>query len=197
MKQYRTWILTVFVYLLALNISLTPVSALAATMEDARGLMAECGIGDPVAQKDNLMDISLQNVHYDKDGDVYIQWNFANKKMRSNLTYAFTQMRFFDPANLAAPYAAFKVNADNTLKLTIKKGDVINILDFVHLNHEEFSPASGVIFMYFNGSGDGAPEELFTKPLTFTIYVDGQNPRAVETTPRYAPEAMVAAFAGK
>lgn len=196
MKQYRTWILTVFVYLLALNISLTPVSALAATMEDARGLMAECGIGDPVAQKDNLMDISLQNVHYDKDGDVYIQWNFANKKMRSNLTYAFTQMRFFDPANLAAPYSAFKVSNNNKLNLTFKEGDIINILDFVHLNQKEFSPASGVIFMYFNGSGKDAPKELYTSPLVFTIYVDNDGPHAVETTPRYAPEAMIAAFSG-
>lgn len=196
MKQYRPFILAVCVCLLALNIGLRTVSALAATGEDARALMAECGIGDPVAQKDNLMDISLKDVRYDKDGDVYIQWGFANQKMRSNLTYAFTQMRFFDPANLAAPYSAFKVSADNKLNLTFKEGDILNMLDFVHLDQKEFSPASGVIFMYFNGSGKDAPKELYTSPLVFTIYVDQDGPHAVETTPRYAPETMIAAFSG-
>lgn len=197
MKKYQPYMLTVFVCLLVLSISLASVTALAATKEDAHALMAECGIGDPVAQKDNLMGISLKNVCHDKDGDVYIQWNFDNQKMHSNLTYAFTQMRFFDPANLAAPYSAFKIGEDRKLILTFKVGDSLNILDFVHLNHKEFSPASGVIFMYFNGSGDGAPEELYTSPLVFTIYVDEQGPHAVETTPRYAPEAMIAAFGGR
>jgi len=180
--------------LIVICLCLAPVSALAATEDEARALMTECGIGDAVADSDNLMGIGLKDVCFDVDGDVYIQWQFANEIMRSNLTYAYTQMRFFGPADLATPYSAFKINADNTLNLTFKSGDSISFLDFVHLNREEFSPESGVIFMYFNGSGEGAPEELFTSPLVFTIYVGDDGPRAVETTPRYAPEAMIAAF---
>lgn len=184
------------ILLLALCLCLAPMSALAATEDDARALMAEVGIGDPVSDSDNLMGISLKEVRLDSDGDVYIQWAFANEIMRSNLTYAFAQMRFFDPADLSAPYAAFTINEDNTLGLTFKEGDMINVLDFVHLNHEEFSPESGVILMYFNGSGEGAPEELHTAPLVFVIYMDDDGPHAVETAPRYAPEAMIAAFSG-
>lgn len=180
--------------LLAICLCLSPVTALAATEDEARALITECGIGEAVADSDNLMGISLKDVRFDADGDVYIQWQFANEIMRSNLTYAYTQIRFFDPGDIATPYSAFKINADNTLKLTFKAGDSINILDFVHLNREEFSPESGVIIMYFNGSGEGAPEELFTSPLVFTIFVGDDGPRAVETTPRYAPEAMIAAF---
>ena len=185
-----------FALLLALCLCLAPLSALAATEDDARALMAECGVGDPVSDSDNLMGMHLKEVRYDSDGDVFIQWQFENEMMRSNLTYAFIQMRFFDPADLSAPYSAFKINEDNTLGLTFKEGDMINILDFVHLNHEEFSPESGVIFMYFNGAGEGAPEQLFTRPLAFTLYVDDDGPHAVEMTPRYAPEAMIAAFGG-
>ena len=180
--------------LLVICLCLAPVSAQAATEDEACALMTECGIGDAVADSDNLMGISLKDVRYDADGDVYIQWQFANEIMRSNLTYAYTQMRFFDPAALAAPYSAFKINEDNTLDLSFKAGDSISSLDYVHLNHNEFSPPSGVIFMYFNGSGEGAPEELFTSPLVFTIFVGDDGPHAVETTPRYAPEAMIAAF---
>ena len=180
--------------LLVICLCLAPVSAQAATKDEACTLMTECGIGDAVADSDNLMGISLKDVRYDADGDVYIQWQFANEIMRSNLTYAYTQIRFFGPTDLAKPYSAFKINADNTLNLTFKAGDSISFLDFVHLNREEFSPDSGVIFMYFNGSGEGAPEELFTSPLVFTIFVGDDGPHAVETTPRYAPEAMIAAF---
>ena len=182
--------------LLALCLCLSCVSALAATEADARALMEECGIGDAVADSDNLMGMSLKEVRFDKDNDVYVQWQFDNEMMRSNLGYAFTQMRFFDPADLSAPYAAFTINEDNTVNLTFKEGDMINVLDFAHLNHEEFSPESGVIFMYFNGAGEGAPEQLFTRPLAFTLYVDDDGPHAVEMTPRYAPEAMIAAFGG-
>lgn len=189
MKMFKAGILV-----LVLCLCLVPICALAATEDDARALMTECGVGDPVAESDNLMGMSLREVRFDADGDVYIQWAFANETMRNNLTYAFTQMRFFDPADLAAPYSAFKINEDNTLGLTFKEGDMINILDFVHLNHEEFSPESGVIFMYFNGSGEGAPEQLYTSPLVFALYVDDDGPHAVETAPHYAPEAMIAAF---
>lgn len=196
MKKHKFFILIILVCLLVLDMNPTFISALAATEKEARALIAECGIGDTVAQKDNLMGISLKDVRYDKDGDVYIQWNFANEIMRNNLTYAFTQMRFFDPANLAVPYSAFKVSEDKKLSLTFKEGDFINILNFVHLNQEEFSPASGVLFMYFNGSGEGAPKELYTSPLVFTIYVDNDGPHAVETTPRYAPKKMITAFSG-
>ena len=189
MKLFKMGIL-----LLVLCQCLTPITALAATEEEARTLMTECGIGDVVADNDNLMGVSLKDVHLDADGDIFIQWQFANEIMRSNLTYAYTQMRFFDPAALAAPYSAFKINEDNTLDLSFKAGDSISSLDYVHLNHNEFSPTSGVIFMYFNGSGEGAPKELFTSPLVFTLYVSNDGPLAVETTPRYAPEAMIAAF---
>ena len=180
--------------LLVICLCLAPVSAQAATEDEACALMTECGIGDAVADSDNLMGISLKDVRFDVDGDVYIQWQFANEIMRSNLTYAYTQIRFFGSADLATPYSAYKINADNTLNLIFKAGDSISFLDFVHLNREEFSPDSGVFFMYFNGSGEGAPEELFTSPLVFTIFVGDDGPHAVETTPRYAPEAMIAAF---
>lgn len=182
--------------LLTLCLCLASVSALAATEEDARALMTECGIGVPVAEGDNLMGISLKDVRYDNDGDVYIQWAFTNEIMRKNLTYAFIQMRFFDPADLAAPYSAFKISENNKLNLTFKEGDSINILDFAHLSKDEFNPESGVIFMYFNGSGEGAPEELFTRPLVFAVYVGDDGPHAVETTPRYAPETIISAFSG-
>ena len=87
--------------LLALCLCLSCVSALAATEADARALMEECGIGDAVADSDNLMGMSLKEVRFDKDNDVYVQWQFDNDMMRSNLGYAFTQMRFFDPADLS------------------------------------------------------------------------------------------------
>ena len=189
MKLFKIGIL-----LLVLCQCLAPLPALAATEDEARALMTECGIGDAVADSDNLMGISLKDVHLDADGDVYIQWHFANDLMGSNLTYAFTRMRFIDPADLTALYTAFKINEDKKVRMTFKKGDIINILDYVHLNHEEFSPKSGVIFMYFDGSGEGAPKELFTKPLVFTLYVGNDGPHAVETAPRYAPEAIISAF---
>ena len=184
----------IIVLLLALCLCLAPVSALAATEEDARALMAEAGIGDAVSDSDNLMGISLKDVRYDVDNDVYIQWAFSNEIMRSNLTYAFIQMRFFDPADLSVDHTAFTINEDNTLGLTFKEGDMVNILDFVHLSKAELNPESDVIFMYFNGSGDGAPEEFYTAPLTFTVYIDDEGPHAVEDTPRYAPQAMIDAF---
>ena len=180
--------------LLILILCLASVSALAATEDDARALMAEAGIGDAVSDSDNLMGISLTDVRYDADNDVYIQWNFSNDIMRSNLTYAYIQMRFFDPADLSVDHTAFTINEDNTLGLTFKEGDMVNILDFVHLSKDELNPESGVIFMYFNGSGEGAPEEFYTAPLTFTVYIDDDGPHAVETTPRYAPQAMIDAF---
>lgn len=180
--------------LLTLILCLASVSALAATEDDARAAMAEAGIGDAVTDSDNLMGISLKEVRYDADNDVYIQWAFSNDIMRSNLTYAFIQMRFFDPADLSVAHTAYTINEDNTLGLTFKEGDMMNYLDFVHLNHEELSPESGVIFMYFNGSGEGAPEEFYTAPLTFTVYIDEDGPHAVEDTPRYAPQAMIDAF---
>jgi len=180
--------------LILICMCLAPVAALAATEDDARALMTECGIGDTVADSDNLMGISLSDVRFDDDGDVYIEWQFSNTIMNKNMTYAYIQMRFFDPSDLATPYHAFKINADKTLSLNFKAGDSISYLNYVHLNHEEFSPASGVIFMYFNGSGESAPEELFTSPLVFTIYVGDDGPHAVETTPRYAPETLIAAF---
>lgn len=176
---------------------LMTLPALAATEDDARALMTQCGIGEPVTEQDNKMGITLKDVRFDEDGDVYIQWAFANEIMLNNMTYAYTQIRFFDPAKLTAPYAAFTINNDNTLNLHFKKDDSINLLDYVHLNQKEFNPESGVIFMYFNGSGQNAPEEFLTRPLVFTIYVDNGGCRAVETTPRYAPEEMIAAFAAK
>ena len=180
--------------LLTLILCLACVSALAATEDDARALMAEAGIGDPVSDNDNLMGISLKEVRFDADGDVYIQWAFSNEIMRNNLTYAFTQMRFFDPADLTVDHMAFTINEDNTLGLTFKDGDMMNYLDFVHLAKDELNPESGVIFMYFNGSGEGAPAEFNTAPLTFTVYIDEDGPHAVEDTPRYAPQAMIDAF---
>ena len=182
------------VFVLALALCLAALPALAATEADARALMEQCGIGEPVPENDNLMGMSLKEVRYDNDGDVYVQWHFENEMMRSNLAYAFVQMRYFDPADLSAPYSPFKINDDNTLNLTFKEGDMINVLDFAHLNHEEFSPESGVIFMYFNGSGEGAPEQVYTVPLVYVLYIDGDGPHALETTPRYAPEAMISAF---
>lgn len=191
MKSYR-----IFALLLALCLCLAALPALAATEADARTLMEQCGIGEPVPEKDNLMGMSLKEVRYDNDGDVYVQWHFENEMMRSNLAYAFVQMRYFDPADLSAPYSPFKINDDNTLNLTFKEGDMINVLDFAHLNHEEFSPESGVIFMYFNGSGEGAPEQLYTVPLAYVLYVDEDGPHALDTAPRYAPEALINAFNG-
>ena len=38
------------------------------------------------------MSMSLKEVRFDKDDDVYIQWQFDNDMMHSNLGYAFTQM---------------------------------------------------------------------------------------------------------
>lgn len=171
-----------------------PAYALAATEEDARALMTECEIGEPVAEKDNLMGISLKNVTYDKDGDVYVQWAFSNENMQNNLLLAFTKMRYFDPADLTAPFAPFTIKDGKTVSMTFKEGDAINIVDFAHLDHEQFNPESGVIFFYFNGSGEGAPEQLYTCPLVFTIFIDEEGPHAVETEPRYAPETMITAF---
>lgn len=189
MKLLKTGIL-----LLVLLQCLTPISALAATEDEARALMTECGIGETVADSDNLMGISIKDVHLDVDGDVYIQWQFANEIMKNNLVIAYIQMRFFDPDALTLPYTAFTINADKTLGINFKADDSISFLDYVHLNHEVFNPKSGVIFMYFNGSGESAPKEFFTRPLVFTFYVDSNGPHAVETTPRYAPETMISAF---
>ena len=184
------------IFALMLALCLVALPALAATEADARALMEECGIGEPVSDADNLMGMRLEEVRYDNDGDVYVHWQFDNEMMRSNLTYAFVQMRYFDPADLSAPYSPFRINDDNTLNLTFKEGDMINVLDFAHLNHEEFSPESGVIFMYFNGSGEGAPEQLYTVPLAYVLYIDADGPHALETVPRYAPEALINAFNG-
>ena len=191
MKRFRFSAL-----LLALCLCLAAPPALAATEADARALMEACGIGKTVADADNLMGMRLKEVRYDSDGDLYVQWQFDNEMMRSNLTYAFTQMRYFDPADLSAPYSPFKINDDNTLNLTFKNGDMINVLDFAHLNHEEFSPESGVIFMYFNGSGEGAPEQLYTVPLAYVLYVDDDGPHPLDEAPCYAPEALIDAFNG-
>ncbi len=162
--------------------------------KDALALISKAGIGDIVTDSDNLMGIHLEEVRFDDDGDVYIQWAFTNDIMRSNKPYAFTQIRFFDPDDLSVHYAAFKLNDDNTFSMNFKAGDEIGSYDFVHLNHEEFNPESGVIFMYFNGSGEDAPEEIYTVPLVFTIYTGSDGPHAVEDTPRYAPEEMIKAF---
>lgn len=180
--------------LLTLILCLAPVSALAATEDDARALMAEAGIGEAVADSDNLMGMSLKEVRYDNDGDVYVQWAFANDMMRSNLGYAYSRVRFFDPADLATPRAAYTTNDDGTVNLTFKEGDMINVLDFVHLSKETIDPESGVIFMYFDGSGEGAPEEIFTLPLAFILYMDDDGVHALEDTPRYASQAMIDAF---
>ena len=101
-----------------------------------------------------------------------------------------------DPADLSAPYSAFTINEDNTVNLTFKEGDMINVLDFAHLDHEAFSPESGVIFMYFNGSGEGAPEQLYTVPLAYVLYIDGDGPHALDAAPHYAPQALIDAFDG-
>lgn len=87
--------------------------------------------------------------------------------------------------------------------IILTKLHLVNINNLTVKAHQEqdyesafaFKPESGVIFMYFNGSGEGAPEELFTRPLIFTICVDDGGCHAVETTPRYAPEEIIAAFA--
>ena len=185
-----------FTLLLALCFCLTALPAMAATEADARALMEACGIGEVVSDADNLMGMRLEEVRYDGDGDVYVHWSFENEIMRRNLTYALTQMRYFDPDDLSAPYAPFVINDDNTLSVDLKEGDMINILDFAHLNHEEFSPESGVIFMYFNGSGEGAPEQLYTVPLAYVIYIDDDGPHALDTAPRYAPQALIDIFNG-
>lgn len=182
--------------LLSLCLCLIAWSAMAATEGDARALMETHEIVKAVSDADNLMGMRLEEVSYDSDGDVYVHWSFANEIMRNNLTYAFAQMRYFDPDDLSTPYAPFTINEDNTLGLTFKPGDAVNILDFAHLNHEEFSPESGVIFMYFNGSGEGAPEQLYTVPLVYVIYLDDDGPHAVDTAPYYAPQAMISAFNG-
>ena len=185
-----------FTLLLALCLCLTALPALAATEADARAMMEACGIGGAVSDADNLMGMCLEEVRYDSDGDVYVHWSFANEMMRSNLAYAFIQMRYFDPDDLSAPYSPFTINPDNTLGLTFKEGDMINVLDFAHLDHEAFSPESGVIFMYFNGSGEGAPEQLYTVPLAYVLYIDDDGPHALDAAPHYAPQALIDAFDG-
>ena len=39
-------------------------------------------------------------------------------------------------------------------------------------------------------------EQLYTVPLAYVLYIDDDGPHALETTPRYAPEAMISAFNG-
>ena len=104
---------------------------------------------------------------------------------------------FFDPADLASLYTVYTPNEDGTVSLSWKAGDFIGVYDFVHVIKNDFNPESGVFFMYFNGSGDGAPEEFYTVPQVFTIYIDEDGPHAVENTPRLAPEAMNETFANK
>ena len=182
--------------LLVICLCLMSVSALAMTEIDARAIMVACHIGDPVADSDNLMGISLKDVHLEDDGDIYVQWQFSNDIMTSNMGYAFTQIRFFDSTDLSTPYAAYTINEDGTAGLTFKEGDSITFLDYAHLKKDEFTPDSGVFFMYFNGSGEGAPAEFYTLPLVFTFYIDDDGVHAVETTPCYAPEEMISAFNG-
>ena len=66
MKLFR-----IFALMLALCLAALP--ALAATEADARAMLEQCGIGESVPENDNLMGMSLKEVRYDSDGDVYVQ----------------------------------------------------------------------------------------------------------------------------
>ena len=168
----------------------------AAGREDALAMISKAGIGDIVSDSDNLMGMGLKDVHVEDDGDLYVSWAFTNEMMRGNMSYAYTRVRFFDPDDLSTPFTAFTINEDDTFSVTIKTGDQLGSYDYVHVKHEEFDPDSGVIFMYFDGSGEGAPDELYTVPLVFTIYKDSDGAHTVEDLPRYAPEEIISAFQG-
>ena len=150
-------------------------------------------IGEAVSADDDKMGMHITNVSLDKDGDIYIEWDFDNDAMTSNLTVAWTRMTLVDPDDINHTYQVFTRGEDNKISMSFKEGDSINRLNYLHIIRENFETESGMYLLYFDGAGEDAPEELRTVPEVFLIIEDESGPHAYETTPRYAPEALIEA----
>ena len=69
----------------------------------------------------------------------------------------------------------------------------LNRLNYLHIIRADFETESGMYLLYFDGAGEEAPEEFRTVPQVFLIVEEEGGPHAYETTPRYAPEALIEA----
>ncbi len=162
-----------------------------AALSGPEKVIQDLGIGGTVSADDDKMGMHLTSVSLDEDGDIYIQWDFDNEKMASNLTYAWSRITLVDPDDIHHTYQAFTRGEDNTISMSFKAGDVINHMNYLHIIRTDFETGSGMYLLYFDGSGDDAPEELTTVPEVFLIIEDEDGPRAYETTPRYASEFLI------
>lgn len=158
-----------------------------------KAVIDKLGIGGPVEDKDNAMGMHLTTVKLDDDGDIYVQWDFDNEAMRSNLMIAWSKVTLVDPDDIHNTYQVFTRTEEDKISIPLKAGDMINVLDFVHIIRNDFETESDVYILYFDGSEGWAPDEVYTAPQVFIIGEGENGPEAYETTPRYAPEDMITA----
>ncbi len=156
-------------------------------------VIQDLGIGETVSADDDKMGMHITDVSLDKDGDIYIQWDFDNENMKSNLTVAWTKMTLVDPDDINRTYQVFTRTEDDKITMHFKEGDSLNWLNYLHIIRADFETESGMYLLYFDGAGEEASEEFRAVPQVFLIVEDEDGPHAYETTPRYAPEALIEA----
>ncbi len=134
-----------------------------------------------VKPEDNRIGFGIDRI--EKDGDNYfVYWSSTNDMINqnpNNMAYAFSLITFYDPEDYSNTYQGYTV-VDGKINLNLVGGEEISY-NHVRVN---FPTSSKIVYMYFAGAPDG-PDELYTKPLFYTLILD-DNPRVYETTPREA-----------
>ncbi|MCL2071928.1 MAG: hypothetical protein FWH07_06830 [Oscillospiraceae bacterium] len=135
--------------------------------------------------------LGMEIVSIDKVNDGYkIVWSCATTDSNPrNATFGsnahdvlmFTLIRFFDPDDFSNNHQVFTIE-DEQINYTFGDGDLITWKEF---RLREFEPLGKVVYMYFAGATDGAPSEIQTPPMFFTLIL-GDNPEIIEDSPRLA-----------
>ena len=182
MKKYLS-----LIFALGLLISLCTFGASLASSADlsesAQGYLDALGC-PPMTAAENKANLHIISITKD-DTDYIISWDY-DSKISGNGANAFSKMHFFDPADLSTHYQPFTVEG-NQLNYTFKKGDIIGFKTF----RIDFHPESQLVYLYFEGilESAGAPAEIQTPPLFFTLVLDDE-PYVLEEAPRVAGDAF-------
>ncbi|MCE5343750.1 MAG: hypothetical protein LLF96_09270 [Eubacteriales bacterium] len=147
----------------------------------AQGFLDALDNCPPVSTDENLIGFSIDKI--EKDGDDFIvYWSATNEIISgnsSNVAYAFSLIKFYDPEDYTNAYQGYTVQ-DGEMHVDFSAGESISY-DHVRVR---FSTPSNVVYLYFAGAPDG-PEQIFTVPLFYTLILNDE-PRVLEETPRAA-----------